>query len=546
MLIIGGQQISYCVDKHKTIDLYVDYCWQLLKTDVIAKQDSSVLPPKQFEKTELLRGLASFITNSDNKHQNYQTLFQRWLLPQNSPRASSHHLSNERELVRSYQCWFEVGLALDGWFSSKELRKQEQELAQSNYQNPYLAVLLNSVFHKFYNHIKGLKKGDGNFQNILTMELLCGQTIIRSTSLSLQLQPATAFGRYRAAFSGEHSNNTSFVASKTFPLQVLKAPQQYSITDKIITLHDMSEYFGEQQAGTPETAGQWLLSHIQLSQLAVSTYARNSNTIIQVSLLDNEIVERGENRKSLGVGDNHCCRDESAISTLLARDLGLPLCSGHSISVSNILNMVTLWGGANVYELTALSHGLAAFWRLEYRHINKNRSHTLHEVFDIAKNFGVRYQLSQKDNGKARQIYDKINLGYLCQYIDAIYIEIITLLDDVEKKLLLVNSQSSIENRHRTVNLHNNWQQILEEKKHTAKKLTSLMSQTLCQRDEYNPGMNSLTVGANINNKTENTIITTIQEPMYKLLNILKYAKSLAQLTHQSLPTTSGQVAPAK
>ncbi|MFT5759006.1 MAG: hypothetical protein ACI9LM_003755 [Alteromonadaceae bacterium] len=551
MLIIGGQKISYSVNKHKTIAVYVAYCWQLMMTNATAQQESVILPSQQLTHTELKQALTRFLVNSSNQPQGYQAIFQRWLLPKSTHSqkiiyAPNQPQSNSAELMRSYRHWYEVGLALDGWFSSKKRRKQEQELAQSNYQNPYLAVLLNSIIHKLYEHINGLKQEDSNFKNTLTMELLSGQTVIRSTSLSSQLQPATSFGRYNIDFIDKHSNNTPFISTKAFPLQVLKDPQQYSITDKIITLHDMSEYFGEQQAKTPETAGQWLLSHAPLHQLAVSTYAANGHTILQVSLIDNEIVERGTNRKLLGVGDNNYCRDESVASTLLARNLGLPLCSGHSISASNILNMAVLWGKCNEYELTALSHALAAFWCLEDRPNNNHSSHTLHEVFDIAKNFGVRYTLSREANGNTLQVVDKITMGYLCQCVDDIYIDIKTLLDDTEKDLLLINHYAELKQEQPTTNLYGKWQQVLEEKRHTAKKLTNLIGQILCQYDEYVLPTSSMTVTSSVSYTAENNIIAAVQPPMYKLLGILKYVENLAQLTRHSLLATNGQVAPTK
>ncbi|MCP4321702.1 MAG: hypothetical protein GY787_07600 [Alteromonadales bacterium] len=142
------------------------------------------------------------------------------------------------------------------------------------------------------------------------MELLSGQTIIRTTSLSQQLQSATPFGRYRANFYCEQKDKNQFITTKALPLNILKAPQEYSIKDKVIMLYDMCEYLGELQPENPETAGQWMLPHAPLSHLSISSYHENECKIIQIDLNEHEIAERGENRKSLGLGESIYCRNE--------------------------------------------------------------------------------------------------------------------------------------------------------------------------------------------------------------------------------------------
>jgi len=551
MLIIGGQQISYSVNKYKAIALYVEHCWQLMKGSVIIQQNKIAEQPFPSTHIQLKQGLTRFLVHSSNQQQIYQAIFQRWLLPKDSygshdssrPFKNTYKQSNNRiEQVRSFRHWYEVALALDGWLSSKKLRQQEQSLARNNYQNPYLNVLVNNVIYKLYRYIQDLNKADSNFTNALTMELLSGQTVIRSTSLSLQLQPATAFGRYRAAFSDGYSNNPGFIASKILPLQVLKAPQQYSLKDKIITLLDLSEYFGEQQAKSPETAGQWLLKQLPLSQLSVSCNPPiQDDSVIQHHLIDNEIVERGANKKLLGLGGSNYCRDETAESTLFARKWSLPLCAGHSIAVSKVLNLAVLWGHCNVYELTALSHALAAFWRIESRPTTVLSCHTLHEVFDIAKNFGVDYQLLSNDNPTKKQVFDKVTMGYLCLYIDETYSKIKKLLESIEQELSIFLCNATSNNRQSTLSLDSKWQDILGEKKHTAQKLTHLITQMLCQNDDQ--ALPTTDAGKETKVSAD---VTAIQAPLYNLLGILNYLENLAQLTHQTLPKKDGQIEPSQ
>jgi len=533
MLIIDSQPIRYCDNKQKTMPMFVDHCWQLMKASIVREKERIVSTNQERINEELKTALTRFLVNSSDHQSIYQALFQRWLLSNDTPCSELVHANSlerqynqihelPRKQVRRYHHWFEVALALDGTIVSQKLWLHDKKLAQCHYENSYLVILLNNAIYKFYQHIQEIKKSDVDFYNVLTMELLSGQTIIRNTSLSLQLQPASPFGRFRTSYKEVGVTNEHSINAKALPLDVLKKPHDYSVFEKIITLLDMSEYFGEQQPNNPETAGQWLLLHGPLSKLTVSAYSSAGNCITQLRLCDNEIVERGENRRLLGLGENSQCRDECAPSTLLARKLALPLCAGHSIITSQLLNMMTQWGDCDSYELTALSHALSAFWRLSAAPNDYSR-HSMHEVFDIAKNYGVHYHLSEDRAVGESQEFDHITLGYFCKYIENTGSEIISLINTIEAGLIRINELSSTDGFNRKVLLHNNWQQILKEKKKASQKIVNLVIQTLCQHNKNN----SL--------KNEHELILSVQESLYCLLNILSYVKRLNLVTYQSL-----------
>ncbi|MCX5215888.1 hypothetical protein OG689_42860 [Kitasatospora sp. NBC_00240] len=57
---------------------------------------------------------------------------------------------------------------------------------------------------------------------------------------------------------------------------------------------------------------------------------------------------------------------------------------------------LTDWFGGSRYEIGAVAYGVFAFWRLHYDHTTGLAYHTLHEVLDIAQNFGLSYTVNDQ------------------------------------------------------------------------------------------------------------------------------------------------------
>jgi hypothetical protein len=75
----------------------------------------------------------------------------------------------------------------------------------------------------------------------------------------------------------------------------------------------------------------------------------------------------------------------------LARRHNIPVWNGPSHTTA-VMAAFAGWLGASRSELSALAWGITAFWRLHYDH-TFSPSHTLHEVMDIASNFGLPYSI---------------------------------------------------------------------------------------------------------------------------------------------------------
>jgi hypothetical protein len=75
----------------------------------------------------------------------------------------------------------------------------------------------------------------------------------------------------------------------------------------------------------------------------------------------------------------------------MAREHGIPIWSGPSQTAAR-LTLLAEWLGASSSELSAVNWGIAAFWRLHYDHTTTT-AHTVHEVMDIASNFGLPYSI---------------------------------------------------------------------------------------------------------------------------------------------------------
>jgi hypothetical protein len=75
--------------------------------------------------------------------------------------------------------------------------------------------------------------------------------------------------------------------------------------------------------------------------------------------------------------------------TTFARRHNIPVWSGSSNTAVHMLHLAG-WVHATQDELTTLAHSIFAFWRVEYDHTSL-APHTLHEVMDVAQNFGIPY-----------------------------------------------------------------------------------------------------------------------------------------------------------
>ncbi|RLJ69201.1 hypothetical protein [Pedobacter alluvionis] len=99
-----------------------------------------------------------------------------------------------------------------------------------------------------------------------------------------------------------------------------------------------------------------------------------------------------------GRHSSHATRNETEAGTLLTRAENVPIWAGQSFTAMRMINLAE-WVGGSTAEKTALAWAIFAFWRKDYDHTSEYAYHTLHEVMDIAHNFGVQYNIRNRGAG---------------------------------------------------------------------------------------------------------------------------------------------------
>ena len=388
---------------------------------------------------------------------------------------------------REYNHWFEAALALDGWMQSAHCRKAEKKLAKDVYANPYLDTLLNSLVYKLHLKLIRTAQTHPDMHYPLTMELLSGQTIIRATKKQT-LQSATVFGTYRIGLNnaenstGDSSESSILPVKYQIPMEVLKAPQKYPLRDKIVLLHDMSDYLGVLQPWNPQTAGQWLIGTETAQDSHVTSCTIDGQMIREQSAVG-ENINANVAAVILGKGCNKDCRNETSASTLMARKQKLALWSGQSMTVVRMLNMAR-WANGSIPEFTALALGLMAFWRLDYAPNCNWAYHTLHETMDMAKNFGVKYYINSAKTGFNSLMMDNADGGLLTAYIDQLAAQIRSMLNDVDNRWQALYATPELDCDKET---YNQWQHNIAQKRSATDELVNRINK-LIRQDSWRRG----------------------------------------------------------
>lgn len=299
-----------------------------------------------------------------------------------------HRLYGRKEQDRAYPSWKELAQGLLGWGEAKPIRRSERELAEDVYASKPTEVLLDSLINKLYIKIMALTEQGVDPQQVADIhrELTTGISAIATEPRGGKIGHYREFYEELGARKGEQ--HRSGVPENR--LEMMANPGGYTIKAKITLLHDLMEYFGKHQPWNPKVRGQGLMPPETPEQTRVTTQIneQGERTASVSASLGTEV----EKKKARGMGLTTSTRDETAESTMLARRLNLPVWAGQSTTTVRMLNLAD-WAGADVPEKTALVMNLFANWRLEYDHTSKYAYHTLHEVRDMAQNFGVLYKL---------------------------------------------------------------------------------------------------------------------------------------------------------
>ncbi|MFE9411622.1 DUF4157 domain-containing protein [Streptomyces sp. NPDC006704] len=316
----------------------------------------------------------------------------------------------------------ELARGLMGWVYAKDKRREEKQRAHGVKTSPDVEMFLNSLLLRVNSATDSLKANlTAEQRAVMEEELTTGVAHLKSQPLVID--PATGnevhdpekagkpFGAYLTYFSQTHGIDPKFQPGQ--PLErlatqlpevgggiqaVLRDPEKHSFRDKIMVLHDLMEYFGPARH-FPRTMGTDQLAEVG-GQDIQSTAGINPVTGARI-----ETTDRGQNlvpnlRKPGEMKEHPSTRNEHSDTTKFARAHRVPVWAGQSFTAARMFKLAQAAGGTK-REIAAVAWGIFAFWRLDFDHTTALAYHTLHEVMDIAQNFGVPYDIKDQYAGQA-------------------------------------------------------------------------------------------------------------------------------------------------
>jgi hypothetical protein len=275
----------------------------------------------------------------------------------------------------------ELARGLLGWVKAKPNRHQEKVIAQKIYKDGRVEELLDVLITRMNSRIMRLPASQ-----LIVRELASGRSAIELDRPLGTYLPANRQSpeHLQHRVSAIHSHVDGLMA-------LLRNPTRFTIRDKIMVLHDLSEYFG-QPRHTPRTHGTNLLPAVTDRDMQ-STTAVDANGYRTNSSSDRGWIQirqpDGSERAWMST------RNENAPSTILARERNIPVWAGQSYTAMRMFKLAE-WVGGSKHEIGAVAYGIFAFWRLDYDHTTQLAYHTLHEVLDIAQNFGISYTVNDQ------------------------------------------------------------------------------------------------------------------------------------------------------
>lgn len=315
-----------------------------------------------------ITALPSFQSRSPEDQKLIKEQFWKWVdtLGPGRPGAKSHPVFGRKMHEREYATVADLELGLYGWVAAKPGRRAEKQYAQQVRGSAEVSARLNVILIGIYGFIKRLPtaKRDAIVAQLGTNDHRWGRSVRPLGTYQNEL-------RNTARIRGNRQIDTQI---RNGFLDVLRNPANYSFRDKVVTLHDLMEYFGHNRPWLLRSEGRDLLEHVESERLLATIGYSGGERLTDPS--------RG--RVAQGT------RDEHDPVTRFARDRNLPIWSGTSFTVARTLKLAE-WGDMTERDFTALAHSLFAFWRVDYDHSHRLAPHTLHETMDIALNFGARY-----------------------------------------------------------------------------------------------------------------------------------------------------------
>ena len=306
--------------------------------------------------------------------------------------VGKHEVFGAKSLVANYNNHTNLARFLLGWVEAKPGWREEKKLSRLIADDPVVSVVLDSVLLRFSRHLHWLLDQvvkDPGHRDAITRELTTG--VLRDGKAATRY--LTYFNRHSPQYeaSGLPAELGFSVWEKPDSrglLAILESPHEYPFPEKVAAVHDFVDYFTQ----VKNTAGAPYGLEPDNSRF-VHTFAIDDQG---KRTLGSDPNEKSRPASWIVGDDNEWTRsrhglDESSPWTMLARRWQLPVWNAPSFTMARMLHYVeTVHGG--LLEKAGVARAMAAFWRLHYDHAF-TPSHTFHEVFDIAQNFGVQYSL---------------------------------------------------------------------------------------------------------------------------------------------------------
>lgn len=284
---------------------------------------------------------------------------------------------------------------LMGWVYSKQNRHDEKVAAQGIVNDGHVDELLNVLLARLGRWVEGQATArhlSPRDYRAMMDELRTGVASVAAQSLNMGLDTTNRAGEPIGAYSSYFVADPKF--QRGMPLHYLRSalidnggfgaimnrPERFSFRDKIIALHDLAEYFGHSRH-TPKTIGKYWVNEIEDADSQSTLRTARDGTRVTVH-------DRGQ-------GLHPSTRDEDSQTTIRARKRNVPVWAGQSYTAARMFKLAQT-SGASEKEIGAVAWGIFSFWRLYYDHTTDFAYHTLHEVMDIAQNFGVPYSMENQ------------------------------------------------------------------------------------------------------------------------------------------------------
>ena len=326
--------------------------------------------------------VAAFHSNRDA----IKAQLHKWVsVPPRTRGPKSHDDFGSKQQDRHYNNYSDLARALIGWVEAKPERHREGEVADQVKDQSEVELHLEVLLSRIRAWVEGRQgpKWDDVKRELATSGFGHYQHYFdRKLPQDGELHP-DVLARLRTGINGDM-------------WQVMGEPEKHTFRDKVIVLHDLMEYFGRHQWWNPPTAGNDTISD-QPGQNLTTTEVDPAGYRTKAD------EDRGQETFTVGnkTSTASSTRREAADSTKLARRYRIPVWAGSSFTAMRMLNLAHHVGGT-LEELSAVAWGVFAFWRLDYDQGVELAYHTLHEVMDIAQNFGVPYTLFQRELDLAR------------------------------------------------------------------------------------------------------------------------------------------------